>query len=604
MERARDVLRWAIPWAGIVACGLAHAQLTQRVREPIVLAGSTVPSLLGADPARIVGFGYDAGWVQVPVQVDQRAAVDFGTILHATPLGLTVLTYTDPSTFTGADPNPAFDADDEVAFMSGGAEAAPGNVVQPAGTLPGTGVRIGVLDPLSGEQAFLYLFVGDGTLDPAAGEPPIGYAFTLLSGAYKTTYNIAFGPNPEDSWVVTPAYSVHFADRWVRDATLVTRDGATGVDILDRHRFVFSPGVCTRTEQTFTEGQGAFMFNRTGPVRALRGYMGANSGVTTYRTHAFYATREEILTALRVHTIPGLVDFFDYSPAAAGMTYRDSLNPAGVPVDGTPDALVTGAYQWQMITGAQGTLVHVPIVTTDIPLFAYNDYYADDRSPSPRPCTGDAAVYAASGFQTGPLPSTDPAIPPASVFQLKVVIVYAAPNRDATNAETINARVRQPLTISSATPAGNCPDVDLDGRAACGATCLLEPGQTCGDCNDGDAQVFAPPAEVAGVSLRRVGGVTRLAWNDQGESAGSGTAYDVVTGSLASLTQFSGFGGAGCLASAWRGWSFDDPRPDPPAASGSYYLLRARNTCGTASYGRSSVLPDPRATLDASALCP
>ena len=37
---------------------------------------------------------------------------------QATPLGVSVLTYTDTSTFTGPDPDPALDADDELAIMA------------------------------------------------------------------------------------------------------------------------------------------------------------------------------------------------------------------------------------------------------------------------------------------------------------------------------------------------------------------------------------------------------------------------------------------------------------------------------------------------------
>lgn len=603
MTALRRAGRWGLVATAIALHGAAHAQLTQRLREPIVLTGSALPTLLGAPPSRIVAFSYDGGWVQTAVQVDERALVDFGTILHGAPTGLKVLTYTDDGTWTGADPDPTFDADDEITFVSGGAAAAPGDVVEPVGTVAGSGVRLTVTDPLSAEQGFLYLFVSDGTLDPAAGTPPIAYTFNLLSGSYKTSYSIAFGPNPENSTVVTPSYTVHFSDRWVRDGTSVTRDGASGVDILDRHAFEFSPGVCTRTEDTFSAGQGAFIFNRSGPVRALRGYVGANSGTTTYRTHAFYEVREEITTVLRVHNIPGMVDFFDYAPAAAGMTYRDSVNMNGVQIDGTPDTVAHGAYSWQMVTGAQGTLVHIPVVTTDIPNFAYSNYYIDDRNVSPHPCTGDATYYGASGFQTGALPNTDPALGTANSFTLKDVIVYGAPNHDANYAVTVNSRVRQPLLVSSATPASLCPDADHDGHSVCGGVCLLDDNEVCGDCNDGNGQVFSPPVEVAGVVVRTVAGATHLSWSGQDLSAGAATTYDVVSGAISSLAQFSGFGGAGCLTASGAGASFDDPRPLPAPGTGYYYLVRARNACAVATFGHSSLVPDPRATLDASSIC-
>ena len=63
-------------------------------------------------------------------------------------------------------------------------------------------------------------------------------------------------------------------------------------------------------------------------MRAIRSYIGANSGPLTQRDHIFYARREDIRTFLRVHAIPGVLDFFDYSSAAIGMTYRNNATPA------------------------------------------------------------------------------------------------------------------------------------------------------------------------------------------------------------------------------------------------------------------------------------
>jgi hypothetical protein len=44
-------------------------------------------------------------------------------------------------------------------------------------------------------------------------------------------------------------------------------------------------GECGRSEQTFTMGPGAMVANKSGPVRAIRSYMGANSGGHTHREH-------------------------------------------------------------------------------------------------------------------------------------------------------------------------------------------------------------------------------------------------------------------------------------------------------------------------------
>src|SRR3990172_6572860 len=103
----------------------ALANVLGRDRDPVVLTGAALADLAGTDPGRIVAFRHDGSWVQIPVQVDERAVVDFGTIYGVAPVGLTVRTYTDSGTFTGPDPDPGFDADDELCFMGREAGDAP-----------------------------------------------------------------------------------------------------------------------------------------------------------------------------------------------------------------------------------------------------------------------------------------------------------------------------------------------------------------------------------------------------------------------------------------------------------------------------------------------
>ena len=92
------------------------------------------------------------------------------------------------------------------------------------------------------------------------------------------------------------------------------------------------PANCGRSEDTFDDAEGAFIVNKDGPVRAIRSYIGANSGPNTQREHIFYDQREDVRTFLRVHAIPGIMDFFDYSPRgrATGMIYSNDKNPTGV----------------------------------------------------------------------------------------------------------------------------------------------------------------------------------------------------------------------------------------------------------------------------------
>ena len=50
-----------------------------------------------------------------------------------------------------------------------------------------------------------------------------------------------------------------------------------------------------------------------------------------------YRNHEEIRTDLRVHAIPAVMDYIDYSDAALGMSYRSSIVPSGVTIDRLAD---------------------------------------------------------------------------------------------------------------------------------------------------------------------------------------------------------------------------------------------------------------------------
>ncbi|NNE08789.1 MAG: T9SS type A sorting domain-containing protein, partial [Gemmatimonadetes bacterium] len=359
-------------------------------------------------------------------------------------------TYTDTSTFTGGDTDPGFDTNDELVFMAcnAGDLRAPG-APEPAGVLAGTGWELTVTNPLGSDTAFVYLFESNGTLDPAAGATALVYDFDLLSGPYKTTYGTMNGPNPENTTLTTPAYAVHFADRWIRDETRVFTGGADSSEILDRHKSLFAPGVCQRSEDTFSAGEGAFIVNRGGPVRVLRGYVGANSGPTTHRIHAFYESREDLYTALRVHAIAGIIDYFDYSSAAIGMTYSDDFN-AGLTIDGVPDAATSGEITWQMVTGTQGTLAQGLLIESDIPNIDFTSYYSDDVTPTVTQCTGDGNEYGASGFwEQDPIPNTDPALGTFNTFETTRVIAYAGPNASSSFGPEVLAEASNPVQASA-----------------------------------------------------------------------------------------------------------------------------------------------------------
>ncbi|MFN8160960.1 MAG: hypothetical protein U0R52_07970 [Solirubrobacterales bacterium] len=427
----------------LAAPGAAGAATAE---EPVVLTGSAVPSLGGAAPGRILAYAWRGGWKQVPVQVDERALIDLGSAYDSGPAGVTQLTYTDAGTFVGADPVASLDANDEIAAMSSDAGAKANGPGEPAGAVAGSGVEVRITRP-GAKPAYLYLFRGDGSRSPGAGRSYVGYAFNLASGDYKATYHLNSGPNPEDSTVTTRSYSQHFSDRWIDDGLRVRAGTASGEDILDRHKSLFAPGNCARSEDTFSAGEGAFIANRTGPVRAIRSYVGANSGPYTGRQHLFYRDREEITTFLRVHPIGSVMDFFDYSAAAVGMTYRSNLDPGGLAVDGVPDTATAGALSWEQVSGLQGALTQVHALSADFSP-TVTSYYLDDANPGVTQCTGDSAAYASSGlYVTSGIPNTDPSRGAASSLSTERTLFFDPPGAGEATAQRHLAELRDPLRI-------------------------------------------------------------------------------------------------------------------------------------------------------------
>jgi hypothetical protein len=438
---------------GLARLALAAVALTvtgctlNRPADPVVLKGAQLPALSSVVAGDLVAFRWVNGWDQVPVQVDERKDVNFTNVYNgAVSANFVTSVYADPGTFTGADANANVDSDDEVVFMAKdvGPEA-PADATDPAGVVGGSGVEVKVRSSLGGtdRDGWIYLFKRSGNLSPGAGESYVSYDFQLLSGAYKTTYKLADGPNPENTTVSTPYYVDHFSDRWLNDQIKVKAGDASEVDIIDRAKALLAPGNCGRSEDTFDDAEGAFVTNKVGPVRAIRSYVGANSGPITQREHIFYEQREDIRTFLRVHSgIPGPIDFFDYSAAAVGMTYRNNANTGGVTIG------------WESVDGPQGGLSMAHSSTTDIPGLVTSSFYFDDSTPgggAETQCTGDAQAIGQSGpwVRTSPLPNTDPRTTPFNSLSSTRTIYFEEPGKADGAARAAQAASPFQFTVSS-----------------------------------------------------------------------------------------------------------------------------------------------------------
>ena len=449
----------------LTASGPAAAAPLARPADPVVLTGADFPTFLNGPRATLVAFRWTgSAWAQLPIQIDERAVVNFGKIynnpaavFYGSPVGnVNELVYTTGSTWTGNDPNPKFDADDELAFMARDAGVQSPGGSAPGGTIAATGVQVKITDPLvPGAEGYVYLYrkvTGSG-LTQGMGVKYVTYRFRLLSGGYKSSYLLTSGPNAENTLVTGATYRHHFADRWTSDRLEITAAGASGVDVLDRHKALFAPGTCVRSEDTFNipgpfgSAEGAFVTNKVGAIRAIRSYVGANSGPSTQRTHVFYDQREDIRTDLRVHSIGSIMDFMDYSPAATGMTYRNDFNQSGVTIDGNPETPAAGVPTWEQITGPQGTINQVGTLQTTWTPSSVAHYYLDDSTPPVAQCTGDAAAYGSSGaYINSTLPNTDPATGGTDDLLGIRTMYFESPGGTAADAETRRNQVIFPLT--------------------------------------------------------------------------------------------------------------------------------------------------------------
>jgi hypothetical protein len=443
----------------------AQASPLNRPDDPVVLTGAATPSLTGTAPGSVVAFAFSGNWRQIPVQVDERKAYDLrsaypnpfscgGNSLCYLPFSTSAkLEYADPGTLVGADTDASFDSNDELAFMAKDAGGSAAAAADPAGVQRATRVEVKVTDPIDGGVGYVYLFRRSGSLVPGAGASYVKYTFSLASGAYPATYGFGAGHNAESSTVTTSDYARRFTDRWQESELRILRGSASGGDILDRNENQFAPDVCARTRQTFANGEGAFLVNRSGPVRAIRSFLGANSGPMTESRQVFYQGREDDTVYLRVHPIPGVMSFLDYSSAAAGMTYRNNNNLGGVTVDGSPDTVNAGTLTWESVDGAQGALTTVHTWDTNVAASKFTSFYRDLASPpaGQTPCQGDSGFYGASGpYINGSIDETNERAglsPPPTHLTATNTFFFDAPG--GANGALRRRQVTTPLTATA-----------------------------------------------------------------------------------------------------------------------------------------------------------
>ena len=146
------------------------------------------------------------------------------------------------------------------------------------------------------------------------------------------------------------------------------------------------------------------------------------------------------------------------------------------------------------------------------------------------------------------------------------------PKPEGTICSDGNACTMADTCIQGSCVGGPPTDLDGDGRidAACAGT----------DCNDTNPLVWAPPVEVTGLEFSSS---SDLSWTGQAALTGPETTFDTASGYFSAAHGFS-LAPSACLQ-AGGGVGYSDTRPDPAVGEGFWYLVRARNSCATGTYG-------------------
>ncbi|MEL7363650.1 MAG: hypothetical protein AAFN13_16360, partial [Bacteroidota bacterium] len=385
------------------------------------------------------------------------------------------------SPIIAVDPDPTFDANDELVLMA----RYFGDIVSPEAPPFAPANVVEVIF----EGKAVYLFEPLQPLDQGAGIDLVSYTFDLLAGDFPAAYNFEgdttlpdewavgdyLAANPEYSPVQTPFYTTSFEDRWIqREWSLTDGQGGYGPDILDRVKYGTRPNTmgndnsCGRSIWTGSARRGTLGIQKDGPIRALRVVQGYNSGGLNIVVYQMYERFMVYQMAHQMHRTPGASMWFDLAPASSGMLHRSNLFTGTVTVDGVPDRTGNGfvnAYlEWDHFAGTQGSFVSKWDVDTNITnAFPYS-YYEDDTTPQVNQCTGDSATYASSGnvyiFGNNVADANVPWTDPTSTLsydssnqlrflRLKRSVVMDEPNLSATSADSLVQVLDTPITYTA-----------------------------------------------------------------------------------------------------------------------------------------------------------
>lgn len=370
-------------WQGaLAASNFANVEATAvatpitRVHDPVIITGSQLSAFQGAPLADLVLYAYVAAtWQPVPFQIDEVDADDNFVTLE----------------------DGVLDANDQLAFMpmDAGGWVSATTWVTDVTAVAYPRYAITITNPLSPtEMGWVYL-----------------YRSPTLPRA--TTQYIAWDEAAQ--MVTAVSYTLRFDPQNFLGVADMTLNG-TAVDVLDRQKlratatiYVGPLPISTRqiNEESILDFLAApvtITLPIVGPVRAVGGNV--TQQFTLYGARADFAISIPVgqqdvpgvpNTSFTIDALRSSLDLLE--PTATGMvptTYYDGNTPAGVPVDGSPDAVPsTPLTSWQQFDGALGGFV----MLTDIGLDSgtVTNFYLDNGNFNADD-TGDGRSFGDAGF--------------------------------------------------------------------------------------------------------------------------------------------------------------------------------------------------------------
>ncbi|MFQ5671367.1 MAG: hypothetical protein ACE5HD_12775 [Acidobacteriota bacterium] len=135
------------------------------------------------------------------------------------------------------------------------------------------------------------------------------------------------------------------------------------------------------------------------------------------------------------------------------MTYYNDLNQGGALIDSAPETLTLGELAWELIDGAQGGIIMVHKLITDIQGLTLTSHYEDNDTTPVQQCTGDPWAYGSSGPRiASAIPCTGPVTCPQAYQSLTTLrtIYYEVPGVTVADASKRSLRWNTPLSITTA----------------------------------------------------------------------------------------------------------------------------------------------------------